>query len=269
MTTISGSRMTDSGSWITGLDLYYDDVSSSRVREDIASGQVTEATPRFPNGSSMELLSAYGNGTWSVGARHALTAGVRLSDVRTRLPSTSVNNTEVSGDIGWVATINDGWQFTANLGYGFRAPNVFDLGTLGSRPGNRFNVPNPNLEPESGMACDAGAEFQPQANFKLGIRAFLNKVDDAIVENVISEDPSQTQSINAGEAESYGLEVSAEHSLTQSLSWFANLTWTESEISNPLDADQDGSELSFSPDLVINAGLHFSLPGSLMLSPYL
>ena len=43
----------------------------------------------------------------------------------------------------------DGLRLLANIGRGFRPPNIFDLGTLGSRPGNRFNVPNPDLDPEA------------------------------------------------------------------------------------------------------------------------
>jgi outer membrane receptor protein involved in Fe transport len=230
--TISGSRMTDSGSWIAGLDLYYDDVSSSRVREDVVTGEQTEATSRFPDGSSMELLSAYGNGTWGVGERNAVTAGLRLSDVRTRLPSTSVHNTEVSGDIGWVFTIDDGWQFTANLGYGFRAPNVFDLGSLGNRPGNRFNIPNTNLESEHVIHGDVGIRYRNSVA-EFAVAAYLLDYTDRITSvstgNVTPEGRDITQSVNAASSEIHGVEMSAR--LDIGSAWFvnANLTYTRGE----------------------------------------
>ena len=230
--TISGSRLTQAGSWIAGLDLYYDEVSSSRVREDVATGQRTTATSRFPNGSSMELLSAYGNGTWAVANRHALTAGVRLSDVRTRLPSTSVHNTEVSGDIGWVFSINDGWQFTANVGYGFRAPNVFDLGTLGNRPGNRFNIPNTDLESEHVVHGDVGIRYRNSvAEFSLA--TYLLDYTDRIVSvstgDVTPEGREITQSVNAASSEVYGVEATARLDLGSQ--WFldANVAYTRGE----------------------------------------
>ena len=230
--TISGSRLTESGSWIAGLDLYYDAVSSGRVREDIATGQVTDATSRFPDGSSMELLSAYGNSTWSVGDRHALTFGARISDVRTRLPSTSVHNTEFSGDLGWVATINDGWQFTANLGYGFRAPNVFDLGTLGNRPGNRFNIPNTDLESEHVVHGDVGIRYSNTvAEFTLSIYVldYKDRITSVSTGNTTPEGRDITQSVNAASSEIHGAEAAAR--LDIGSEWFvnANLTYTRGD----------------------------------------
>jgi outer membrane receptor protein involved in Fe transport len=227
--TVSGSRMTDSGSWIAGLDLYYDDVSSSRLREDIVTGELTAATPRFPNGSSMELLSAYGNGTWAIGERHALTAGLRLSDVRTRLTSTSVHNTEVTGDIGWVVTINGGWQFTANLGYGFRAPNVFDLGTLGNRPGNRFNIPNTSLDSEHVVHTDVGIRYRNSvADFTVSayLLDYTDRITSVSTGEVTPEGREITQSVNAASSTINGVEMSARFDISDE--WFlsANLTYT-------------------------------------------
>ena len=92
--------------------------------------------------------------------------------MRTRLPSTQVQNTEVSGDVGWVADITEAWQFTSNLGYGFRAPNIFDLGTLGNRPGNRFNIPNTDLDSERVVHGDVGVRYRNSiAEFELAAYA--------------------------------------------------------------------------------------------------
>jgi outer membrane receptor protein involved in Fe transport len=227
--TLSASRLTDAVSWITGLDLYYDDVSSSRVREDVVTGEQTEATSRFPNGSSMELLSAYGNGTWSAGDRHAVTFGARFSDVRTRLPSTSVHNTEVSGDLGWVLTINDGWQLTANLGYGFRAPNVFDLGTLGNRPGNRFNIPNTDLDSEHVVHGDLGVRYRNSvADFAVSayLLDYTDRITSVATGDVTPEGREITQSVNAASSEVHGVEATAR--LDIGGEWFvnANLAYT-------------------------------------------
>ena len=230
--TISASRLTGTGSWITGLDLYYDDVSSARQREDIATGVTTPATSRFPDGSSMELLSAYGNGTWAIGDRHAFTAGVRISDVRTRLPSTSVHNTEISGDIGWVATITEGWRFTANLGYGFRAPNVFDLGTLGNRPGNRFNIPNTDLDSEHVVHGDVGVRYRNSVA-EFAVSAYLLDYTDRITSvstgDVTPEGREITQSVNAASSEIHGVEISARFDIGSE--WFvnANLAYTRGD----------------------------------------
>ncbi len=244
--TISGSQMTLTGSWIAGLDLYYDDVSSSRVREDIVTGEPTAATSRFPNGSSMEMLSAYANGTWAVGDRHAVTVGARLSDVRTRIVSTSVHNTEVSGDIGWVATINAGWQFTANLGYGFRAPNVFDLGTLGNRPGNRFNIPNTSLDSEHVVHGDVGVRYRNTvAEFEIAayILDYTDRITSVATGDVTPEGREVTQSVNAASSEIYGVEATA--SVEIGAEWFinANLAYTRGEQRVAGGADEPGDRI--------------------------
>ena len=221
--TINGSRLTERGSWIVGVDLYYDEVSSRRVSQDLATGQRTNVTPRFPNGSSMEMLSAYGNGTWDVAERHALTFGVRLSDVRTRLPNSDVHNTEFSGDTGWVAEINDVWQFTANLGYGFRAPNVFDLGTLGNRPGNRFNIPNPDLESEQVFHGDIGIRYQGErSEFSLSVYNlhYSNRITSIATGETTPGGRDITQSANAASSDVHGIEATA--SLELGTHWFAS-----------------------------------------------
>jgi outer membrane receptor protein involved in Fe transport len=230
--TVSGSKLTDRGSWIAGVDLYHDKVSSSRSTEDVTSGQVATVASRFPDGSSMQLLSTYGNGTWSVNDRHAMTAGLRLSDVRTRLPSTQIRNTEISGDIGWVATLDDAWQFTSNLGYGFRAPNVFDLGTLGNRPGNRFNIPNTNLDSERVVHGDIGLRYQTSsAEFDVSTFAmhYRDRITSVLTGDLTPGGRDITQSVNAATSNVHGIEASLRAIIAQRWSLNANIAYTRGE----------------------------------------
>jgi outer membrane receptor protein involved in Fe transport len=104
---------------------------------------------------------------------------------------------------------------------------------------------------------------------KIGIRGFYNYLDDAIVENAVSQNPSQSRSINAGKAHSYGVEVTVEQAVADYLLWFANLTYTATEVNNSRDKDQDGADLSFVPDFVANIGLTAKLPLDFKVSPYL
>ena len=234
--TVNASRLTETGSWIVVIDLYHDDVASRRVTEDLASGQRTEAIARFPDGSSMQLLSGYANGTWSAAARHAVTAGVRLSDVRTRVTGTQIHNTELSGDLGWVLTINDRWRLMSNLGYGFRAPNVFDVGTLGNRPGNRFNIPNTGLESEHVVHGDIGIRYESTGT-RVEVTAFAMRYRDRIISiatgNTTPEGRDITQSVNAAASTVRGVEASASFEVGERWGVFANLAWTwgEQEVS--------------------------------------
>jgi outer membrane receptor protein involved in Fe transport len=161
----------------------------------------------------------------------------------------------------------------ANAGSSFVAPTPKAVGgtllpgDLGV-PGRNGQLPNPDLRPESGIGSDLGVDLR-LGELRLGARAFLNRVDDAIVDNVISQNPSQTRSANAGNATSYGVEVTLDHSLGRSLSWFANGTYTHSRVENPLDPDQEGAAIPFVPDWMANVGASVSLPHGFAVSPYL
>ena len=48
--------------------------------------------------------------------------------------------------------------------------------------------------------------------------------------------------------------------------WFANATYTHTEISNPKDADQDGSEVPFVPAFSSNAGFTVNFPKDIHVS---
>jgi outer membrane receptor protein involved in Fe transport len=161
----------------------------------------------------------------------------------------------------------------ANAGSSFVAPTpkavggTLSAGDLGV-PGRNGQLPNADLRPESGLGSDFGVDLR-LGGLRLGARGFLNRVDDAIVDNVVSQNPSQTRSVNAGNATSYGIEATLEQSFGRGFSWFANATYTHSRVENPVDPDQEGAAIPFVPDWMANAGASFSLPHGFTVSPYL
>jgi iron complex outermembrane recepter protein len=161
----------------------------------------------------------------------------------------------------------------SNVGTSFISPaakavggtlNAGDFGIVG----RNGQLPNPNLKPESGIGSDFGLDFVPVERLTLGVRGFYNKISDVIVDNAVSSTPSQSKSVNAGNARSAGFEIVFDHYLNDRIRIFTNFTYTASRISNPFDRDQEGAELSFVPDYVVNAGIELSLPATLRLSPY-
>jgi iron complex outermembrane recepter protein len=160
----------------------------------------------------------------------------------------------------------------ANAGNSFLPPglrsmggtiNLNDIGVAG----RHGQLPNPDLRPESGTGFDAGGEFRVTANAYIGLRGFYMNVDDAILENIVSADPSQTQSINAGITRSRGFELETGNSPGAGISWFANYTYMRTTINNELDADQDGATVPFAPNHVANAGISLVTNFGLSLSP--
>jgi outer membrane receptor protein involved in Fe transport len=162
----------------------------------------------------------------------------------------------------------------SNIGSSFISPAAKAVG--GTLPasdlgiaGRNGQLPNPNLKPENGIGSDFGFDFAVTELVSFGVRGFYNRIDDVIVDNVISDNPSQTQSINAGDARAFGVELVYKHQINHRVGLFANYTYTTSRISNPLDSDQEGAAITFVPDHLFNAGLEFNYRNSFKLSPYL
>jgi len=161
-----------------------------------------------------------------------------------------------------------------NTGNSFMAPSLKSVGgtiKLSDRgvAGKDGHLPNPDLDPESGISYDLGANFQATEDMSLGLRGYLTSIDDQIVQVVVSDDPSQSQDINAGQTKTFGLEVEARHRPANWWQWFANYTFTSTEIENDVDADQDGADVPFVPEHMANVGLSFSLPGDFTASVWL
>jgi iron complex outermembrane recepter protein len=164
--------------------------------------------------------------------------------------------------------------FYANAGSSFAAPSAKQLGgTLHNGDtgvaGKDGQLPNLNLRPENGIGTDLGFDLRPLDNLSFGIRGFYNQINDAIVENVINVTPSQTKSVNAGNAYSFGFELNVEQRFAEYLRWFANFTYTVTGIDNSQDSDQDGADIPLVPDYMANVGINARLPFDISISPYL
>jgi iron complex outermembrane receptor protein len=170
--------------------------------------------------------------------------------------------------------INKKLALYSNAGSSFISPAAKAVGgTLFASdlgvPGRNGQLPNPDLKPESGIGSDFGLDFAPAAGVSFGVRGFYNRISDVIVDNVVSNNPSQTKSVNAGDARAYGVELVYSHRINDQFSAFANYTGTSSRIDNPLDRDQDGAAITFVPNYLVNAGLEFNYKNSFKLTPYL
>lgn len=170
--------------------------------------------------------------------------------------------------------LSDAVSVFGNVGTSFVPPSLKSVGgtlKLSDKgvPGKNGHLPNPGLEPEEGTGYDLGIDAKPVDGLTLGARGFLNVIDDQIVQVVVSENPSQSQDINAGDTQSYGVELSLEHNPLKWLGWFANYTFTDSEIDNDNDRDQDGAEVPFVPEHMFNIGVNLSLPYDTEISLYL
>jgi len=204
------------GSWLAGIEYYHDRVSSQRREVDVTNGESVPVTARFPDGSTLAQAAVFVNASRSLSHRSTLNGGLRLSTVATDLsatpvsPAANVDTTDVSGDLGWLWQLNDRWHLVANLGAGFRAPNIFDLGTLGNRPGNRFNIPNPALDSERILHVDLGVRLR-RDNVHFEAFVFALDYDDRITSlstgDTTPDGRDIVQSVNAADSRIRGIET--------------------------------------------------------------
>ena len=272
---VSASRVTDAGSWVAGVEGYLDGVSSRRSEESLVDGQLTALTPRFPDGSEIERFAVFGNTERWVSERNILSGGLRVSHENVSLPATpvsvaaSVDVTDTSGDVGWIFNAGENWQILANAGFGFRAPNVFDLGTLGNRPGNRFNIPNPELDSERVVQFDAGVRYSgDRARFELMVYTldYSDRITSVLTGDVTPEGRDIVQSVNAADSTIRGFEGGAGFDISDTISLDAVLNYTWSEQRVPGSATEPGDRI---PPLSGRLNVGYDAGGDIRLDAWL
>src|SRR5210317_182625 len=231
--TLNVSGDADTLSWIAGVDLYYDEVRSTRSEENIIDGNVAMLAPRFPDGSTVRQAGLFTNLTWYAADRHTISTGIRYTDVRIDLPDgTTISPGRMSGDVGWIFNVSDTWQFVANIGAGFRAPNIADLGTLGNRPGNRFNIPNTDLGSENVTHGDVGLRHI-SGNWRFELVVFKLNYNDRITSvstgNVTPDGRDIVQSVNAASSSIVGVETGLTAFLTPQIRLEAMLNYSRGD----------------------------------------
>ena len=267
--TVSAAKDTDHGSWIIGVDFYHDRVDSRRIEEDIVSGQGQSVLSRFPDGSTVDHMAIYGNVLYSLGNRHALSGGLRFSSIDTDLVASSTDQDDVSGDVGWIFDATERTQLVANIGFGFRAPNVFDLGTLGERPGNRFNIPNPTLVSERITQFDAGVRHHGEGwNVELTVFAlhYTDRIASVLTGAVTMDGRDIVQSQNVSSADIRGIEGLLHTTLSPSLTADLIVNYLRGEQS-----ETDGTENPADRIPPFNGRLTFNYQAneSLQIEPYI
>ncbi|MCB2220982.1 MAG: TonB-dependent receptor [Bacteroidetes bacterium] len=205
--------------------------------------------------------------------------GFRLNYIEHSIDLISGNNpgepeidyTRLLWNAGLKYHLTSNFSIFANAGNSFIPPGLKSMGgtiALDDKvvPGRNGQLPNPDLKPESGLGADIGAIIHPLKGMQISLRTFYLLVDDAIVETVVSEDPSQSQSINAGQTSSTGFELAVNQQLNKYFSWYTNYTFMNTEVTNDLE-ELDGATVPFAPEHIANAGFTLKTGFGLNVTP--
>jgi len=231
----SGSASSSELVW--GLEVYLDEVRSTRLVTDTDSGAYAIARGRFPDQSSMDSLAVYATNRWQW-QRINLEAGLRYSNFDVylpgdeRVPTASLKPDDLTGDLHASYELRPGLRLFSNMGRGFRPPNVFDLGALGPRPGNRYNQPNPNLEPETVWSYDLGVKTASN-NFEGEVFVWYSDYQDKITSVLTGETTPEGRAIvssaNLNRATLYGIESGLRWRFAPGHTLYGALNYTHGE----------------------------------------
>ncbi len=220
-----------------GFEVYRDRVESARSRTNIVTGAREVRASRFPDGSTMAWAGVYAADRWTLHPRFDLLAGARFTrydiDVTPTINGIGVQMQpqDVSGSLGAVFRLTDDLNLVANAGRGFRPPNIFDLGTFGAR-GNRFSIPNPDLDPESVYTFDLGLKFANES-MRAELMAFRSDYRDKITQVLTGDVDSNgrviVQSRNATRLRLRGVEAGGMWQAGDAARFSATATWTWGE----------------------------------------
>jgi outer membrane receptor protein involved in Fe transport len=259
---------------VWGFEYYKDKVSSSRIRTDSSTGDTGPSRGRFPDKSKMDSAALYASNLWQLDALN-IRAGIRYSWFEIFLPATAeieavrLKPDDLTGDIHLNYEIRPGLHLVSNVGRGFRPPNIFDLGTLGSRPGNRFNVPNRDLQPESVWSYDLGLKSggsRWEAEFFLFYSDYRNKISSRFTGALTPDGRFIVRSDNLNSVQLWGIESGIRYLITGEWKLYAVVNYTRGE-----EKDQDGitTPADRIPPLNGRLGFVFDPGNGLRLEPYL
>ena len=124
-----------------------------------------------------------------------------------------------SGSLGLSYKINDQFSLKANIGRGYRAPNISEISANGVHPGtNMYQIGNLNFKPEFNLQEDLGVEFN-STHVTVNADVFNNDIQNYIYNEKLSNAAggdsiivpgNQTFKFVAAKANLYGGELSVD-----------------------------------------------------------
>lgn len=190
-----------------GVELVHNDVSSKAKGETISitGNKVTGVSSifnidtRYPDaGSTYSSGALYTSYRQSLNKKNTLNIGARVTSTLLRanwtknvaipIPDNSIriNNTALTGSIGYIHKPRKNEKISVVLSKGFRSPNVDDVGKIRSKSG-RLTVPNTKLKPEHLYSIEAGYDiYLLDKKLKFNISSYYTLLD-----NYIARSPSE------------------------------------------------------------------------------
>jgi outer membrane cobalamin receptor len=216
----------------SGIELYNDQVKSTRTDTDLTTGTSTAKRGLYPDGSAMTSLAAFTIHRLDF-QKWNITAGARWNAFVIQVSDENVGTTRLTpsagvSNLGLMRKLSRSSKVFASFNSGFRAPNIDDLGTMGIVD-FRYETPNFDLEPEHSFQYQAGYKYHRQP-FRGEIYIYRNELYDLIVRNRVGTDSVEGYPVyrkeNVERAFIQGVEASWNLALSRAWLLTCNLAYT-------------------------------------------
>jgi iron complex outermembrane receptor protein len=142
----------------------------------------------------------------------------------------------------------------------YRMPFLDEVASFnGWNAGTLFNT---ELGKEKGVSMEAGTEFYPLENLKIGLTLFRIDMEDEI--QWVSDSPWTGKNQNVGKTRHDGAEISISYLWEKRAKFYGNFTYHLATFEN---GDNSKKEISMVPNRMANAGVEIYLPYNLSLRP--
>jgi hemoglobin/transferrin/lactoferrin receptor protein len=173
-----------------GLEANLNDIRSTANSESLLDGSEAIVNPRYPK-STWNSYASYGSMVYTSSNGSKYQASLRYNHIFIQskfdtslfpypFQDIDLNFGSVSGGIGARFKLNNQLRLITNLGSGFRAPNIDDMGKLfDSEPGNVI-VPNQDLRPETSYNFELGLNHTSNRSNTINIGGYTTYLNNAI-----------------------------------------------------------------------------------------
>jgi hemoglobin/transferrin/lactoferrin receptor protein len=183
-------QLSEKTSLFYGAEFITNAVGSSAYRLNIADGTRSQVSTRYPDGSRWRNYAVYGSVKHSLNQKWMTTLSIRFTHVTTEAEFNKTTfefpfkdgelvNSSLNGSLGLIYNPTADTHLYVNIGTGFRAPNVDDIGKVfDSQPG-AVVVPNPSLRSETAYNAELGF-YSQIGRVRVDGAIFHTWVEDAI-----------------------------------------------------------------------------------------
>lgn len=237
-----------------GLEGIFNHVQSNANKTNILTRESEASATRYPDGSQYASGGLYALVKWKPSVRWTLSGGLRYSSYwlngafdttyyNFEITSFSQSTAALTPSLGGVFKPSEKVRIYANIGQGFRAPNIDDVAKVFDSAPGKVVVPNPNLNPENVASFDLGFDYTPSSMIRIEVSGFYSLLSDVMVidestlngtDSIVYDDElSAIQSLqNVGSGWITGAQAGIIANLSDRFSIKGNITYTRGKDEN-------------------------------------